>query len=75
MLIIMSILMFTFLICEIIVLSSIGEAFKNGFINVGEIRILTCVILICIKKKYFNTFSCKTIITIWIVNNKYWNVE
>ena len=31
--------MFTFLICEIIVLSSIGEAFKNGFVIADEIGI------------------------------------
>ena len=49
MLLIMSILMFTFLICEIIALSSIGEAFKNGFIIADEIGILTCAILFLIS--------------------------
>ena len=49
MLLIMSILMFTFLIYEIILLSSIGEAFINGFIIADEIGILTCGILFLIS--------------------------
>ena len=49
MLLIMSILMLTFLIYEIIELSSIGKAFKNGFIIADEIGILTCAILFLIS--------------------------
>ena len=62
MLLIMSILMFTFLICEIIALSSIGEAFKNGFIIADEIGILIVAILflvsfiLSIMKKIFLYF-------------------
>ena len=44
-LLIMSILMFTFLVVEIIILSCIGVFFKNGFIIADEIGILTVAIL------------------------------
>ena len=49
MLLIMSMLMFTFLICEYIALSSIGEAFKNGFIIADEIGILIVAILFLVS--------------------------
>ena len=76
MLLIMSILMFTFLICEIIVLSSIGEAFKNGFVIADEIGILTCAILflisfiLSIRKKNITVLGItRTVITVavWFV--------
>ena len=76
MLLIMSILLFTFLIIEIILLSSIGEAFKNGFIIADEIGILIVGILflvsfiLSIKDKDNIVLSItRTIITIcvWFV--------
>ena len=73
MLLIMSILMFIFLICEIIILSSIGEAFKNGFIIADEIGILIVAILflisfiLSVREKNNAAFSiARTIITIFV---------
>ena len=68
--------MFTFLICEIIALSSIDEAFKNGFVIADEIGILICAILFLISfilsfvKKYFTVLGItRTVITVvvWFV--------
>ena len=76
MLLIMSLLMFTFLICEIIVLSSIGEAFKNGFVIADEIGILICAILFLVsfiltilKKNIIVLGITRTVITVavWFV--------
>ena len=76
MLLIMSILMFTFLIIEIILLSSIGEAFKNGFVTADEIGIFIVAILflvsfiLSIRDKDIIVLSItRTIITIcaWFV--------
>ena len=73
MLLIMSILMFTFLTVEIILLSSIGEVFKNGFIIADEIGILIVAILflvsfiLSIKDKDIIVLSItRTIITIFV---------
>ena len=76
MLLIMSILMFIFLICEIIVFSSIGETFKNGFFAADNIGILIVAILFIVSfilssmEKNIVAFSiARTIITIfaWFV--------
>ena len=76
MLLIMSILMLTFLIVEIILLSSIGEAFKNGYVIAYEIGILTVAILFIVsfilsimKKNIIILSVARTIITVcvWFV--------
>lgn len=76
MLLIMSILMFTFVIIENIVLYSKGKAFKNGFIIADDIGILICAILFIIssilailKKNIIILSIIRTVITVivWIV--------
>ena len=76
MLLIMSMLMFTFLICEFIILSSIGEAFKNVFIIADKIGILIVAILFLVsfilfimKKNIIIVSIARTIITVcvWFV--------
>ena len=69
----MVILMFIFLIIEIILLSSIGEAFKNGFVTADEIGILIVAILflvsfiLSIRDKDIIVLSItRTIITIFV---------
>ena len=73
MLLIMSILMFTFLTVEIIVLSSIGEVFKNGYIIADEIGILIVAILFLVsfilsimEKNIIILSIARTIITIFV---------